>query len=248
MCEAVAVARGLCRRHYSQQRRGRLAPDGPQSGDPSGFGRYGVIDRDEWAIACHECGAQFPRLAAHLTRDHGMTVAQYRARHGLPRTVGLVSEHVSRTLSEEATARVGSPGWQRLEAKRDPAMASSARGPEALRAPAVRQHAADLGRELADRQRGAGADRTCPACGRLYRGRRRACSDACASILRANGARSQPRARAATDSEVEQLRAATRDPGPVVRRLQAAGVSSRSIAAAFGRAPSWVSTRWPLSL
>lgn len=71
-CGEVALAVGLCPRHYSQQRRGTLAPDGPTVGSPSGFGRYGVIDRDEDSILCHECGKRLAALGYHIRRVHDM--------------------------------------------------------------------------------------------------------------------------------------------------------------------------------
>ena len=245
-CDAPVVARGLCQRHYSQERRGRLGMDAePKPGDPSGLGRYGVIDRDEDSIACHECGERLVMLGPHLRRAHEMTVAEYRAEHGLPRTVGLVSLGEARALSERASERVGSPGWQRFEARRDPLAASQSRDEDAFRAPALVAHATEAGRTLSAAQRGTGAVKTCPACGGEYRGRRRTCSRACARRVIVETARAQPRPRDLTPDEAVQLRAAIGDLGPMVRRLQAAGVSSQSIARSLGRSPSWVSERWP---
>ena len=127
VCGEAAIAVGLCQRHYSQQGRGTLAPDGPAVGSPSGFGCYGVIDRDEDTILCHECGRRLAALGYHISRAHGMTVTQYRTKHGLKRGVGLVAEGVARDRSQQAVSRVGSPAWQRLEAARDPAAAAHSR-------------------------------------------------------------------------------------------------------------------------
>lgn len=248
-CDAPHLADGLCQRHYSQRRRGRLAPDAPQVGDPSGFGRWGVLDRDEESVLCHECGRRLGSLGYHLRRVHDMTVPEYQDAHGLARTVGLVSLGVARRLSERALDQVGGAGWQRLEAARDPVAASGARDEGAMRSPAALRQAARKGRALSVRQRGTGVVRECSVCGAPHQGRGVTCGrDACLTEVRSRRSRASTSARyvAASDEQASELRRATGDAlGVVVRRLQSEGVSSASIARALGRSRAWVSEHFP---
>lgn len=237
-CHTDAIAKGLCRKHYSQARRGRLGPDLPEEGSPSGFGRYGVVDRDEYTILCHECGQRFEALAYHLRRAHEMTADEYRAAHGLPRTAGLVSLGVSRTQSERARERVGSPAWQRLEAKRDPVAASHARDEDAVRSPAVRRHAAIKGAEVSRTLRGTGDVKTCPVCGAKYRGRPKSCSPECAA--QAKRRHLVPRL---APEDVQRVRS---DPDQWAPRLLERGFGRRAIAEALGWDPGKVYRRWPV--
>ncbi|EGT5595531.1 hypothetical protein B7O34_13575 [Corynebacterium striatum] len=59
-------------------------------GDKDGHGRYGYLDGDDERIICHECGGLYRALAPHLIKAHGMTAAEYKQAHGLPRGMGLV--------------------------------------------------------------------------------------------------------------------------------------------------------------
>ena len=99
-------------------------------GDPDGHGRYGYLDGDDERVICHECGRGYRSLAAHVHATHGMTVADYRAAHGLPRGLPLVSPAISRAKSEQSRARIGTQAWEKLVAKRDPTAASRARTAE----------------------------------------------------------------------------------------------------------------------
>lgn len=51
---------------------------------------FGVMDVNELGMLCHECGDRFAAVGMHAARAHGLTVAQYRARHGIPRRVSLI--------------------------------------------------------------------------------------------------------------------------------------------------------------
>ena len=126
-CWERAVARGYCRKHYSRARRGRPVQDGkPAVGSPAGHGLYGVLTRDELHVLCHECGDWFSALGYHVRRRHGLTADEYREAYGLPRGLGLVALGVSAARSRQARERIGSAGWARFEAARDPAAAAAA--------------------------------------------------------------------------------------------------------------------------
>ncbi|WP_366937678.1 MucR family transcriptional regulator [uncultured Corynebacterium sp.] len=96
-------------------------------GDADGYGQYGIIDGDGQRILCHECGRTYKSLAAHVQMAHQMTAEDYRAAHGIPKRIPLVSPEVSAAQSEKSKAQVGSESWMRFEAKRDPTAASHAR-------------------------------------------------------------------------------------------------------------------------
>ena len=51
---------------------------------PSGYGLLGIVERDETGVLCHECGRWFGGLSWHITKTHGMSVAEYRRVHQLP--------------------------------------------------------------------------------------------------------------------------------------------------------------------
>ncbi|PXY05045.1 MucR family transcriptional regulator, partial [Corynebacterium striatum] len=96
-------------------------------GDKDGHGRYGYLDGDDARIICHECGRAYKSLAAHAQMAHQMTAEDYRAAHGIPKRIPLISSEVSAAKSEKSKAQVGSEAWMRFEAKRDPTAASHAR-------------------------------------------------------------------------------------------------------------------------
>ena len=131
-CDRQPVALGLCLMHYKRHRAGRDLSE-PEVGDPSGHGRYGVLDTDGRRLMCHECGGWYRSVGSHVTRSHGMTARDYKIRHGLPLGTALVAPDLSELHSSNAAGRVGGAGWQRLEAKRDPSAAAAARDEEALR-------------------------------------------------------------------------------------------------------------------
>lgn len=80
-----ARERRLCREHQRRLDRGGGLPTASEllSGDPSGRGVFGYVDRDDVGVLCHECGHRFARLGVHLHRTHQLQVALYRRRHGI---------------------------------------------------------------------------------------------------------------------------------------------------------------------
>lgn len=83
--------------------------------DPSGFGIYGEVDRDETTILCHECGERLAWLPNHLKHTHGMTSDEYRDRHGLARKQPLSSIELQRRRSAAAKAQEGSAAWAKFQ-------------------------------------------------------------------------------------------------------------------------------------
>lgn len=247
-CGRAPVARGMCMSHYKQWRRTGEVPE-PQReiGSPSGHGQWGILERTEDGVLCHECGQWRESIGAHLAA-HDMTAAEYRQRHGLARMQPLVSLRLSREQSERARSRLGSPAWQRLEEARDPAGAAAAR--ESLHDPAPAVRAARSARGAATppppRERRA---RICTACGgEIPAGeRRRTCSDEC-RLRRMRAARvAQRRHGELTEAESELLQSARSGAAldELVRSLQARGASSAAIGRALGRTPRWMSDRYP---
>jgi hypothetical protein len=89
-------------------------------GDPDGYGRYGVLEEQPGGLVCHECGRTFPSLGLHAYRGHGMTAAQYRERHGLQRTAGLITADLRARIQDNARAHMASPAGQAFIEARDP--------------------------------------------------------------------------------------------------------------------------------
>ena len=124
-CERDAISHGVCLMHY-RRARGKYADDpAPRVGQPVGAGVYGSITVDEEGrLICHECGQACLSLAAHITRAHGMSAAEYREVYELPRAVKLVAASVR----ERTGARSSSPeNLARLARVRDPQAAAAAR-------------------------------------------------------------------------------------------------------------------------
>ena len=70
-------------------------------GDRDGHGAYGQLTTDENGhLVCHECGRAFLHLATHAMRTHGLSGAQYRARHGLELTAVLVAGEIRQKMSQ----------------------------------------------------------------------------------------------------------------------------------------------------
>ena len=118
-------------------------------------------------MLCHECGRRLRGLGTHLLKAHNMTAADYRDAHGLPRGLPLTCLETQRTVSEQARARIGTPGWEAFEAACDPVAAAHARGTWTL-APAL--VAARTGVPGPSRPR---ILRTCRYCSVEYTGKRR---------------------------------------------------------------------------
>lgn len=248
-CDQPATARGWCWRHYKIARRNnwRVPEPAPQVGSPSGHGLYGILDDDGTSVLCHECGRRFRALGYHLLRAHEMTAEEYRATHGLRRGLGLIAGDLHQLRSEHAKAHIGSQGWQRLEAARDPLAASRARPPEALRtAPGAMPRKAQIATTNLPRKQP--QERTCPVCDARYRGRGRTCGNPqCVSQARADGAKHQAQARPQLSeeeqhelqhSEQEQLRT-------LVYQLMLRGISSREIGQALGHGGQWMTKNFP---
>lgn len=83
--------------------------------DPSGFGIYGEVDRDEHTILCHECGERLAWLPNHLKHSHGMTSDEYRDKHGLARKQPLSSLELQRRRSAAAKDREGTEAWAKFQ-------------------------------------------------------------------------------------------------------------------------------------
>ena len=121
-------------RHYKQQRRGTLdTTPKPAVGSPSGKGRYGHLENDGVRVMCHECGQWYKSLTRHLSK-HDLTTREYKIKHGLPLRLPLMGTERVEQLKQASEGRVDSAAWKKLEAKRDPTMASHSRTDESFRA------------------------------------------------------------------------------------------------------------------
>ena len=82
----AASGRQLCRAHQRRLDQGGGLPTADElfPGDPSGHGVFGVVDRSDTGVLCHECGQRFNRVGPHLPRAHHIDVTTYRKRHGIP--------------------------------------------------------------------------------------------------------------------------------------------------------------------
>ena len=120
-------AAGLCSLHQRRKLRGEpmTQPHDLVGQTPSGCGLLGVVERDETGVMCHECGRWLGGLSWHIAKAHQMTVVEYRQRHQLPATVPLVSLGTSALISANSRERVGTPAWQRFEARRDETLPGS---------------------------------------------------------------------------------------------------------------------------
>lgn len=77
----------------------------PESGSPSHISRDAIVPkipvneafRDK-EIICLLCNKPFQRLGSHLSRNHGMGSAEYRARFGIPKSQPLLTQNCLDTL------------------------------------------------------------------------------------------------------------------------------------------------------
>lgn len=104
-------------------------------GQPDGHGRYGHVDENEDGILCHTCGKRYRHLATHIAMGHGDTVADYRARHGLPASRPLVARSVRERMRDSWQAHKETH-LAALEEHRDPVRAVRAS------VPAIKQRSA----------------------------------------------------------------------------------------------------------
>lgn len=243
-CHRKAAALGLCTMHYKRAWRGKPLTT-PQVGDPSGFGRWGQMDRGEEDVLCHECGNRFASVGAHSVAVHGMSARQYRVAHGIPSTMPLVCLRLSRERSQQASSLVGSEGWKHMEAHRDPAAAAAARDESSFRRIGLAEESRRNGAKAKAKARA----HPCRWCGRPVLGRRQTCSAACQSELRSwltaeQRARQGEAAPGLSVTDVDDLRSGV-DQEQVVRGLQGRGVRSQDIAAVLGVSAAWMSEHYP---
>lgn len=239
-CARRVWASGMCLYHYKRWRSGRPIHE-PQPGDASGMGRYGVMDRTDDEVMCHECGGWMVSVGAHIGRAHDLTAREYRRRHGIPQSEPLISSALSRQRSEQSHARVGSPEWERMVIARDPDAAQRARGAEAFerRGERVIEVARENGR-LRE-----AIPHACLSCGAMITGRRRTCSDLCLQAYRADLASARGRSPRPMPTAAEAMRLAESADPALIRDLQGRGVRQADIAVTLGRSPGWMSEHYP---
>ena len=118
---------GLCALHQRRKLRSEpmTQPHDLVGQAPSGYGLLGIVERDETGVLCHECGRWFGGLSWHITKTHGMSVAEYRSVHQLPAGAPLVSLATSAKISANSREQIGTAAWQRFEARRDETLPGS---------------------------------------------------------------------------------------------------------------------------
>ena len=94
-------------------------------GDPDGHGRYGILEEDVDGLKCHECEWVGIHLGLHSAKSHDMPAREYRIKHGLRRSKGLVASPTRKKLQDRAALWYTADGP--LAASRDPISASAAR-------------------------------------------------------------------------------------------------------------------------
>ncbi len=231
---------------------GRLAV-----GDRDGFGWYGVLEETAAGLGCAECSWVGRHLGLHAFRAHGVSADQYRARHGLRRSRGLVASGTRRAIQDNA--RVGLSRRPLFVQRRDPAAATARRLQQAQ--PASPQAAADRNARMAAVGRSARVEvvvecRWCLVAFCPIRGnqrRRRYCSRSCAAKATRRGTWSIGRAR---NTAAELI--SDRDPrwphvravGETAQQLLQLGVIGPDLAMAawlhdIGHAPTITRTGFP---
>lgn len=125
-----------------------------------------------------------------------------------------------------------SQAWARLVASRDPVTASRSRGHTSTAPAVVAARAGQSSPSSGPRAR----VKLCTWCGSEHSGKGRSCGSAeCMHLAKGAAVRGRSRPRALTDAERAALVAVETDSvDAMVRELQAAGASSRSIGAALG--------------
>jgi len=151
-------------------------------GSPDGVGWYGVLTETPAGLLCHECGWEGTHLGLHAYKSHGLRAIDYKRRHGLRLSQGLIVAAVRQRMSQ---IRTENPNPY-LAAARDPAAATAARlaqgSPISPAGDAARTVNLDRTRE----QRRHGHVIECAECGNAFcpltnAARRRFCSRSCAS-------------------------------------------------------------------
>lgn len=235
-----------------------MSADARRVGDRDGSGRYGILDTQAGRLVCHECGGTYISLGNHAQATHGINSDDYRRRHGLGRTTPLVTADSSAARSRASSARVGSEGWQRLVAARDPAAASASRDPGSYRASRPEVEVSRARRNAASNAgRHQGRTRSCRICGATWcplpsngqAWRVTLCgSDTCAaeSKRQALAAMVATRATATRPMTADDIARATSGGAidwTAVAQLVTAGTTQSAIARALGISPATVSTR-----
>lgn len=154
-------------------------------GDVDGHGRFGMLTEDASGLHCHECDWSGDHLGLHAAKAHELPARDYRVKHGLRRSKGLVSETTRDAIRANATHRYTGSGP--LASSRDLATANAARLTAAR--PASAEEAAQRDARLAAMPRAPHARRvvTCEHCGAQFCPittnitTRRFCSRSCAS-------------------------------------------------------------------
>lgn len=72
-------------------------------GDVDGFGRFGILQETEEGVICHQCGGAYAHLGLHSAKAHDLRSVNYRIKHGLRRSTGLVAEATRAKIMANAT-------------------------------------------------------------------------------------------------------------------------------------------------
>lgn len=154
-------------------------------GDKDGFGRFGVLDEEETGLKCHECEWSGAHLGLHAAKAHELPARDYRVKHGLRRSKGLVSAATRVAIRASATRNYTDNGP--LASSRDLAKANTARLAAARAASAEEAAHRDARMSAMPRKPHARRVVTCEQCGAQFcpiAGKiatRRFCSKSCAS-------------------------------------------------------------------
>lgn len=132
-------------------------------GDVDGFGQFEILEETEEGVICHECGGAYAHLGLHSAKAHDLLTVDYRIKHGLRRSTGLVAETTRAKLTANATRNYADNGP--LAASRDLTKANAAR--LAAARPASAEEAAQRDARLLAMPRAPHARRvvTCERCG-----------------------------------------------------------------------------------
>ncbi|MBF6173589.1 MucR family transcriptional regulator [Nocardia blacklockiae] len=181
-CDATPFTEELAKRSVLAWPIGSDERDLLGYGDADGYGRFGILDDDGETVLCHECGARLKGLAAHVARRHGISVRDFKIRHGLPLGQPLLARATRGKQARGAQARTPAA----LRPPLDGTQLASASGAHPVYRSARRSRA---GRE----QLAAGSRRTvhtCAFCGAQWVNRRtgitrKTCSEPCRRRLAA---------------------------------------------------------------
>ncbi|MDP9792615.1 hypothetical protein J2S43_001127 [Catenuloplanes nepalensis] len=109
-----------------------FASEGLSPGDPDGHGQWAqlTVSDDGQQLLCHECGLWKRAFGTHAWYVHGLSAADYRARHGLSTGQSLASPASQQRFAAMPQSQPGSAGRRALETHRDPHAARAAVGSE----------------------------------------------------------------------------------------------------------------------